>query len=89
MNDSHNERVTKNIQSKIFIIMEHSHYEQIASESEGNPRSSRYERRSRRYERRLRRFEQRVRDVDAHCNIMGDAVVSHFILLCVVLLPRS
>ena len=89
MNDSHNERVTKNIQSKIFVIIEHVHYERIASESEENPRSSRYERRSRRYERRSRRFEQRVRDVDAHYDIMGDAVVSHFLLLFVVLLPHS
>ncbi|MPD02871.1 hypothetical protein E2C01_098477 [Portunus trituberculatus] len=63
MNDSHNERVTENIQSNIFVIIEHVHYERIASESEGNPRSSCYERRS-------RRFEQRARDVDAHCDVM-------------------
>ncbi|MPC91611.1 hypothetical protein E2C01_086657 [Portunus trituberculatus] len=63
MNDSHNERVTENIQSKIFVIIEHVHYERITSESGGNPSSSRYERRS-------RRFEQRACDVDAHCDVM-------------------
>ncbi|MPC34589.1 hypothetical protein E2C01_027984 [Portunus trituberculatus] len=57
MNDSHNERMTENIQSKIFVIIEHVHYERIASESEGNTRSSRHEQRLRRYERSSRHFE--------------------------------